>query len=140
AVEVDCCPAANGPTLSALLAIPLPLVMAAVLASAVTPPPGSHATVCPPMGVPLLSTRACVVQFTMAPAATDKVGVSAVSTGGVPPLKCACTLTPLLNEATTTEMAVSTAVTFMVATPSPVAVTVQVGSPQARAAVPLITV
>ena len=45
-----------------------------------------------------------------------------------------------MSEAVTMDQVPSTAVTFMVARPSPVAVTEQVGSPQASVAVPLVTV
>jgi len=48
-------------------------------------------------------------------------------------------LTPLVSEAVMMDHALLTAVTFMVARPSPVAVTEQTGSPQASVADPLVT-
>jgi len=46
----------------------------------------------------------------------------------------------LVSETVTIDQVPSTAVTFMEARPSPVAVTEQVALPQARVAVPLVTV
>ena len=76
----------------------------------------------------------------LAPAARESMGVRAVRTGGVPPLKCASRLEPLVSEAVTTDAVPSIAVTVMVALPSPVAMTGQEFFPQPRAAFPLETV
>ena len=76
----------------------------------------------------------------VAPAASESCGVSEARVGGVPPANCACRLEPLVSEAVTMDQVPSTAVTFMVARPSPVAVTEQTGSPQPSVAVPLVTV
>ncbi len=86
------------------------------------------------------ATRAWTVQVKVAPAASESCGVSAESTGGVPPANCACRLEPLVSEAVTMDHVPSFAVTFMVARPSPVAVTEQTGRPQASVAVPAVTV
>src|ERR1035437_5535800 len=120
--------------------MPLDLVTAAVVARAVMPPPVCQATACPLTGTPWFSTSAWVVHEIVDPAASERAGVSAASTGGVPPLKCACTLDPLVSMAITTEAVASTAATFIVALPSPVVVTVQVLFPQPRVGVPLATV
>ena len=93
----------------------------------------------PPEGAPFDCASTCTVQEMVAPAVSEREGVSAVSTGAVPPEKCACKLEPLSSEAVTTDKLPSTAVTFMVAWPSPVAVTEQAGWPQLSAAVPLAT-
>src|ERR1017187_6900081 len=135
------CPAVSGPTIMALAAMPLPLVMAAVLPCGVMPlPVACHATAWPPIGSPLLSTSACAVQFTLAPAATESVVERAESVGGVPPMNSVRRLDPLVREAVTLDQKASVAVTSMVAWPSPVDVTVHLGCPQARVAFPLNTV
>src|SRR6266581_347782 len=74
AVEADCWPAASGPTVRVSAAIPPEVVIAAVLPSDVIPLPVCHATAWPAIGTPLLSTKAWVVQETVAPAARDNVG------------------------------------------------------------------
>ena len=80
-VEVACWPSASGPTVSASVAMPLALVMAAAAARDVMPPADCQATDWPAAGAPLLSARAWAVQVTVAPAATESAGVSAVRTG-----------------------------------------------------------
>jgi hypothetical protein len=107
---------------------------------AVMPVPVCQATLWPLKGRPLLSVRASAVQLTVAPAATESIGESEVSTGGVPPINSAPRLEPLVSETVTVDHVLSRAVTFIVARPSPVAVTVHVGRPQPRVAVPLATV
>src|SRR5580658_7797251 len=103
-------------------------------------PLARHATDCPAAGAPLLSARAWTVQVIVAPAATDCSGLSEVSIGGVPPANCACRVAPLVSETVTIDQVPSAAVTFIVARPSPVAVTEQTGLPHASLAVPLVTV
>ena len=93
----------------------------------------------PLMGMPLLSTRAWAVQLTVAPAATESCGVSAVRTGGVPPMNSALRLEPLASEAVTVDQVLAVAVTLMVARPSPVVLTAQeAAASQGRC--PLVTV
>src|ERR1700739_3473647 len=75
----------------------------------------------------------------VAPAANERVGVRAARVGGVPPLKCACRLAPLVSEAVTTELPGVGAIMFMVAMPSPVAVVEHADVPQERVALPLTT-
>src|SRR5258708_23466837 len=87
AVAIVCCPAARGPTLRDLVAMPPSLVVAAELRRAETLALVCHVTIWPATGLPLLSTMAWVVQLTIAPAARDSEGVTAARTGGVPPLK-----------------------------------------------------
>jgi hypothetical protein len=123
-----------------LVAMPLELVMAAALPWAAMPLVDCQATDWPAAGRPLERTRAWTVQVKVAPAASESWGVSEARTGGVPPANCACRLEPLVSEAVTMDQVPSMAVTFMVARPSPVAVTEQVGRPQASVAVPLVTV
>src|SRR5271165_1449040 len=71
-------------------------------------------------GTPFESTRAWTVQVKVAPAASESCGVRTDSVGGVPPTNCASRLEPLVSEAVTMDHVLSTAVTFMLARPSPV--------------------
>ena len=88
----------------------------------------------------MFSARASTVQVMEAPAASESMDVSEASVGGVPPQNSTSRMEPLVSEAVTIDQALLTAVTFMVAPPSPVVVTVQVFWPQPRVAVPLTTV
>src|ERR1700733_8217717 len=97
-------------------------------------------TVCPGLAAPLVSARACEVQLTVTPAATDSMDVRAERVGATPPLKWACRLAPLVREAVTIEAAAEGAVMFIVATPSPVAAMEQDAAPQERVAFPLTPV
>src|SRR5215472_8520319 len=119
--------------------MPLASESTALPAPADMPDPACHVTDCPDRGTPLLRVNAWVVHVTLAPAASDSDGVRLDRTGGVPPLKCACRLDPLVNEAVTTDALASVAVTFILAVPSPEAATWQVRSPQLRDALPVAT-
>src|ERR1022692_1251778 len=140
AVDEACWPSVSGPTANDLAAMPLPLVMAAVFPWGVMPRSAvCQATACPPMGTPLFSTKACTVQLTVEPAATESLGDRAASVGGFPPVKSVRTVDPLLREAVTVDQDASAGVTFRVARPSPAVVIEQVGWPQARVALPPVT-
>ena len=74
-------------------------------ACAVMPVPVCQVTVWPPL------ERRCERESLhgpgdVAPAASESRGVSEASTGGVPPVKCACRLEPLVSEAVTWTRAV----------------------------------
>ena len=134
-------PSASGPTVRVLVAMPAELVRAEAeperddAAGRGLPGDGLAGG-----GRPLERTRAWTVQVKVAPAASESWGVSEARTGGVPPANWAWRLEPLVSEAVTMDQVELMAVTFMVAWPSPVAVTEQTGRPQARVAVPLVTV
>src|ERR1019366_7477864 len=68
------------------------------------------------------------------------MGESALRMGGVPPTNSVLIVDPLVSDAATVDQLLPVAVTFMVARPSPVAVTAQVAWPHARVAVPATTV
>src|SRR5215469_940801 len=140
AEALACWPGVRGPTERALAAMPEELVTTAAVMVCFRPAPHCHATDWPAAGEPFLRARAWVVHMAEVPAAMEREGLRAESTAGAPPVKWAWRLAPLVRLAVTTERVVSTAVTFMVAEPSPVAMTEQVVLPQARAAVPLVTV
>ena len=85
--EEVCWPLLSGPTVSDLAAIPFesvvaidaPLVRMAEVVCQVTVWEGA--------GAPFTSASAWAVQSTVAPAATESMGVSAARVGGVPPMK-----------------------------------------------------
>src|SRR5580658_3302266 len=120
--------------------MPLELVVAVALPEIVIPAlEDCHATDWPGTGWPFERTRAWTVQVNVAPAASESSGVSEARMGGVPPANCAWRLAPLVSEAVTMDQVPSTAVTFIVARPSPVALIAQRVSPQESVAVPAVT-
>src|ERR1035438_3124498 len=125
AVAVAVGPSVRGPAVSALAATPLLLVVTEPLWKVMPLPLVCHATVWPLEATPLFSARACAVQVTVAPAASESIGVSEVSVGGVPPTNSVCRLEPLRSAAVTVDQVAPIAVTFIVARPSPVAGTWQ---------------
>src|ERR1035438_882911 len=85
AVAVAVGPSVRGPAVSALAATPLLLVVTEPLWKVMPLPLVCHATVWPLEATPLFSARACAVQVTVAPAASESIGVSEVSVGGGSP-------------------------------------------------------
>src|SRR6478736_1700636 len=77
AAETVCCPGVRGPTERDFEAMPFAPVIEEDGPTGAMPLPGCQAMVWAGAGRPLVSVRACVVQLTTAPAATDKVGVRA---------------------------------------------------------------
>lgn len=133
------CPSDSGPAESAFVAIPFASVTAdADPWTAIPDPAACQMIVWPTAVVPFTSASAGPVQENVVPAASENGDVSERSVGGVPPVKCASSLEPLESDAVTTDESLLVATTFMLARPSPVAITWQTGRPQASLAVPLV--